>query len=151
MTQPARHYGSYTSARTHFRAVLDAASAGYVTTVDRENDRFIVSEATQFRDQLADLRPSHAQVIPEGGGWAVIIPGIPVHGDADTFDDAIDDAIDALREYAGDWNDRLRLAPNHAQHRAVVALIELSDNDQLRSWLLGSAQTSPGSVHLSPA
>lgn len=148
MTQQVRHYGSYTAARTHLRAVLDAASAGYVTTVDREDDRFLVSEATTFRAQLADLRPSQAQVIPEGGGWAVIIPGLPVHGDADTFDAAIDDAIDALREYAEDWNDRLRLAANHAQHRFIVALIELSDDDELRSWLLGTARTSTDNAHL---
>ena len=43
----------------------------------------------------------------------------------------------ALREYAEDWNERLRLTPNHAPHRSVVALIELSDDVQLRDWLLG--------------
>lgn len=36
----------------------------------------------------------------------------------------------------------LRLAPNHAQHRDVVELVELSDDDQFRDWLLGGALTA---------
>lgn len=142
MTQPPRHFESYTSARTNFRAVLDAASAGFVTTLDRDNDRFVVVPAEQLREQLAALCPSNAQVVQEGGGWAVIIPGLPVHGDGATFHEVLDDAMEALREYAEDWNDRLRLTPNHAQHRGVVELVELSDDDQLRDWLLGGAMTA---------
>lgn len=153
MAQP-RHFESYSSARANFRAVLDAASAGYVTTVDRDDDRFVVVPAGQMRDQLVALHPSNAAVVQEGGGWAVILPGLPVHGDADTFDDALDDAIEALRDYAEDWNDRLRLAPNHAKHAGVVALVELSDDAQLRDWLLGdSAAVAPniGSERRLPA
>lgn len=138
----SRHFESYTSARTNFRAVLDAASAGFVTTVDRDNDRFVVVPAGQLREQLVALHPSKAEIVQEGGGWSVIIPGLPAHGDAETFDDALDDAIDALREYSEDWNDRLRLAPNHAQHRGVAALVEFSDDDQLRDWLLGGAMAA---------
>ena len=141
MTQP-RHFASYTAARTQFRAVLDAASAGLVTTLCRDDDRFVVVPAEQLRAQLADLRPAQAEVVQEGGGWAVILPGLPIHGDASSFDEAVDDAMVALREYAADWNERLRLAPNHAQHRDVVELVELSDDDQLRDWLLGGALTA---------
>jgi len=141
MTQP-RHFESYTAARTQFRALLDAASEGLVTTLCRDDDRFVVVPAEQLRAQLAALRPSRAEVVQEGGGWAVILPGLPVHGDAPSFDEALDDAIVALREYAEDWNERLRLAPNHAQHRDVVELVELSDDDQLRDWLLGGALTA---------
>lgn len=139
MTNPTRHFTSFTNARTNFRAVLDAARAGLVTTVERDHDRFVVVPADQQRDLLVSLRPANAQVVQEGGGWAVILPGLPVHGDADTFDAALDDAIEALREYAEDWNDRLHLAPNHAQHQAIVTIVELSDDDQLRDWLLGGA------------
>ena len=135
----SRHFASYTQARQQLRAVLDAASSGVVTTIDRDHERFLVVAADQQRRDLAALRPSGATVVAEGGGWAVILPGLPVHGDGETFDDAIDDALDALREYAEDWNARLRAAPNHAQHHVVVELVELSDDDQLRDWLLGGA------------
>lgn len=81
----------------------------------------------------------------------VILPGLPVHGDGETFDEAIDDALAALREYAEDWNTRLRLAPNHAQNHALVELVELSDDDQLRDWLVGGgsveATAEPGAQH----
>lgn len=138
MTQP-RHFDSYTSARQNLRAVLDASAAGLVTTVARDAERFVVIPAEQLRAELARLRPSKAEVLAEGGGWSVILPGLPIHGDGETFDSALDDAILALREYAEDWNDRLRRAPNHAQHRAVVELVELSTNEQLRDWLVGGA------------
>ena len=133
----ARHFTSYTQARQQFRAVLDAASSGFVTTIDRDDERFLVVSAEQQRRDLAALRPSRASVVAEGGGWAVILPGLPIHGDGETFDDALDDAVDALREYAEDWNARLRLAPNHAQNHVVVELVELSDDAQLRDWLVG--------------
>lgn len=153
-TPLTRHFATYTSARNNFRAVLDAASAGVVTTVVRDGDRFVVLPAEQFREQLAALRPANAKVVSEGDGWAVIIPGLPVHGDAESFGEAVDDAVGALREYAEDWNDRLRLVPNHAQHRVVVDLVELSDYAQLRDWLLGravSGQENADADHLLPA
>lgn len=132
-----RHFESYSTARQHLKAVLDAAQAGLVTTVARDTQQYVVVPAEQLREQLAALRPSQAHVVAEGGGWAVVLPGLPVHGDGASFDEALDDAIIALREYAEDWNERLRLTPNHAPHRSVVALIELSDDVQLRDWLLG--------------
>jgi hypothetical protein len=47
-----------------------------------------------------------------------------------------DDLLDALRDYASDWNDRLHVAANHEANWAVAALVELSTDEQLRSWLL---------------
>lgn len=138
MTAP-RHFTSYTQARQQLRAVLDAARDGMVTTIDRDDERFVVVSADELRRDLTALRPSRASVVAEGGGWAVILPGLPVHGDGESFDDALDDAVAALREYAEDWNARLRTAPNHRQHHAVVELVELSTDDQLRDWLLGGA------------
>lgn len=136
-----RHFKSYTSTRENLRAVLDAAEAGLVTTVSRGSDQYLVVPAGQMREELTELRPAKAQVLMEGGGWAVIIPGLPVHGDGETVDDALDDVIVALREYAEDWNDRLHTAPNHARHRPVVELVELSNDEQLRDWLVGGAMT----------
>ncbi len=153
MSQP-RHFNTYTSARQHFRAVLDAARAGLVTTVARDAERYVVVPAEQVREDLVKLRPSNAQVVEEGGGWGVVLPGLPIHGDGETFDAALDDVIVALREYAEDWNDRLRLVPNHAQNRAVAELVELSTDDQLRDWLLGgamSASARAGGPNLLPA
>jgi hypothetical protein len=140
-----RHFNTFTSARNNLRGVLDAARRGVVTTVTRDKERFVVLSADDLGEQLRRLLPSHAVVVAEGGGWAAFIPGVPVHGDADSFDDAITDLIDALRDYAEDWNDRLHATPNHAQHRSLVELVEFSDDAQLRQWLLGD-QATPGAA-----
>jgi predicted RNase H-like HicB family nuclease len=140
-----RHFDSFTSARSNLRGVLDAAHEGLITTVVRENECFVVVVADSLRRELSRLLPSRAAVVAEGGGWSAVLPGVPVHGDAETFDEAIDDLIDALREYAEDWNTRLHRAPNHQHRRSIVELVELSDDAQLRDWLL-SRDTTQGAA-----
>ena len=134
------HYDSYTEARTHFKDLLDAAERGRVATVRRDANRTAVVEAERLRSVLASLLPSRAQVVAEDGGWSVLIPGLPVAADGATFVEAIDEMIDALREYADDWQDHLLDAPNHVQNWGLVQLISLSDDDQLREWLTGSSR-----------
>ncbi len=131
-----RHFGSYTAARTNLRDLLDTAHTGRVTTVDRERERFAVVDADVLREHLAALRPSGAVVAAEGGGWCAFLPGLPMSGEGDDLDGALEDLIEALREYAADWNERLLDAPNHRGNWALVALTELSDDAQLKSWLL---------------
>ena len=133
-----RHFHSFTAARANLRSVFDAAREGLVTTVVRENECFVVVNASDLRGDLSRLRPANALVSAEGGGWSAVLPGLPVAGEGDTFDEAIDDLIEALREYAEDWNARLYRAPNHRGHRAVVELVELSNDEQLREWILGT-------------
>ncbi len=48
--------------------------------------------------------------------------------------------IAALRENAADWQERLAEAPNHQGNWGLVQLVVLSDDDQLRDWLVGSRQ-----------
>lgn len=132
-----RHFASFTAARANLRSVFDAAREGLVTTVVRGKECFVVVNAYDLRGDLSRLRPANAVVSAEGGGWSAVLPGLPVAGEGDTFDAAIDDLIEALREYAEDWNTRLYRAPNHRGHRAVVELVELSNDEQLREWILG--------------
>ncbi|WP_129665267.1 prevent-host-death protein [Phytoactinopolyspora endophytica] len=130
------HYDSYTEARTHFKDLLDNAAAGRPATVRRESGRAAVVDAERLRYALSRLVSSRAEVVAEAGGWSVFIPGLPISADGATFDEAIDEMIDALRDYADDWIDHLRLAPNHDSNWGLVQLISLSDNDQLRDWLV---------------
>jgi hypothetical protein len=111
-------------------------SEARVTTVDRDRERFAVVDANVLRAQLAELRPSGAVVMAEGGGWSAFLPGVPVSGEGVDLDGALEDLIVALREYAADWNDRLLEAPNHRGNWALVVLTELSDDAQLKGWLL---------------
>ena len=136
MSMQTRHFDSYTTARTHLRDVLDAAHAGFVTTLDRERERYAVIEGEHLRAQLAMLLPSRAVVTAEGGGWAAFLPGLPLSGEGADLDAALDDLMAALHEYASDWNERLLNAPNHRDNWALVTLVELSDDSQLKEWLL---------------
>ncbi len=134
------HYDSYSDARAHLKDLLDAAERGQVATVRRESASAAVLDTPRLRHFLPSVVPSHAQVVPEAGGWSVFIPGLPVSADGPDFDAAIEDMVQALREYAEDWQDRLLKAPNHRDNWGLVQLISLSDDSQLRDWLAGSAQ-----------
>lgn len=134
------HFDSYTDARTHLKALLDAAERGIVATVRREAATTAIVDVERLRHYLATVTPSRAQVVPEAGGWSVFIPGLPVAADGASFDDAVTEMVDALREYAEDWQDHLLDAPNHRENWGLVQLISLSDDDQLRDWLVGNAR-----------
>ncbi|WP_007025458.1 prevent-host-death protein [Saccharomonospora iraqiensis] len=133
------HYDSYTDARAHLKDLLDAAESGRVATIRRDASSVAVVDVGRLRDFLVSLVPSHAQVVAEGGGWSVFIPGLPVAADGTSFDDAITEMIDALREYAEDWHSELLNAENHRDNWGLVQLISLSDDEQLRQWLVGGA------------
>ena len=134
------HYDSYTDARNNLKNLLDAAESGQVATLRRDSATMVVIDATSLQQFLVSVVRSRAQVVQEAGGWSVFIPGLPVAADGATFDEAVDEMIDALREYAGDWQDHLLHAANHRGNWGLVQLISLSSDDQLREWLVGSAR-----------
>lgn len=136
----AVHYESYTDARAHFKDLLDAAERGRVATVRRDSNTTAIVDVGRLRHFLASIVPSRAQVVPEAGGWSVFIPGLPVAADGSSFDEAIVEMIDALREYAEDWQERLLDSPNHRDNWGLVQLISFSDDEQLRDWLVGAAR-----------
>lgn len=134
----AVHYDSYSEARAHLKELLDAAGRGRLATVRRESARAAVVDVERLRWFLAAVVPSRAEVVAEGGGWSVFIPGVPVAADGGSFDEAIDEMVAALRGYAEDWQDHLLDAPNHRDNWGLVQLVGLSDDQQLRDWLVGS-------------
>lgn len=136
----AVHFDSYTEARSHLKALLDAAERGRVATVRRDSATTAFVDGERLRHYLSLVTPSHAQVVAEAGGWSIFIPGLPVAADGATFDEAVTEMIDALREYAEDWQDHLLDVPNHRDCWGLVQLISLSDDDQLREWLVGKAR-----------
>jgi predicted RNase H-like HicB family nuclease len=136
----AVHYESYTEARTHLKDLLDAASEGRVATVQRDTGRAAVVDVERLRRYLSLVCPSKAEVVAEAGSWSVFLPGLPLAADGTTFDEAVEEMVVALREYAEDWQDRLRMAPNHQDNWGLVQLIALSDDQQLQDWLVGAAR-----------
>jgi len=94
-------------------------------------------DVERLRRYLSSVCPSKAEVVAEADGWSIFFPGLPVAADGSTFDEAVSEMVDALREYVEDWQERLRLAPDHQGNWGLVQLIVLSDDDQLTEWLEG--------------
>lgn len=136
---PEARFDTYTAARKHLADLLDAARDGRTATVKRDADRAAVVDVNRLREVLAKSPQWRPEVVAEAGGFSVFVPGVPVAADGPTYDAAIDDMIDALREYAQDWDDHLRQAPNHRGNWALIQLVNLSDDAQLRAWLTGAA------------
>ncbi|GGK72129.1 type II toxin-antitoxin system HicB family antitoxin [Streptomyces flaveus] len=136
----AVHYESYTQARAHLKDLLDASDEGRVATVRRDSGRAAVVDVERLRRHLSLVCPSKAEVVAEAGGWSVFLPGLPLAADGATFDEAIEEMVQALREYAEDWQERLRTAPNHEENWGLVQLIVLSDDAELHDWLVGAAR-----------
>jgi predicted RNase H-like HicB family nuclease len=132
------HFDSYTDARTHLKDLLDAAEKGRVATIRRDPARTAVVDVVRLQHVLVSLNQPRAHVVAESDGWSVFIPGLPVAADGGTFDEAITEMITSLREYAEDWQERLLDTPNHRDNWGLVQLIGLSDDLQLREWLVGA-------------
>ncbi|RCW40042.1 antitoxin of RelE/RelB toxin-antitoxin system [Halopolyspora algeriensis] len=136
----AVHYDSYTDARTHLKDLLDAAEKGQVATVRRDTSTAAVIDSERLRRFLAATTTARAQVIPEESGWSMFLPGHPVAADGPSFDETVEEMISALREYATDWQEHLLDSPQHRDNWGLVQLIELSNDSQLREWLVGTPE-----------
>jgi hypothetical protein len=130
-------YGRVSEARSDLKKVLDAASAGTPVTVRRDTERFAVVDADRLRHFLSFIAPK-AEIVNEGGGWVLLFPGLPLAAEGATLPELCEDAITVLREYAADWVDHLRQAPNHRSNWGLVQLVALSSDEQLMEWITGS-------------
>lgn len=132
------HFENASQARAHFKDLLDAAQQGRPATVRRDSGAAAVVDAARLRSFLLSSLPARAEVLKEADGWSAFLHGAPVSADGATFDEALTELVDALRAYADDWEDHLREAANHRRHWALVQLVRLCDDDQLRRWLTSS-------------
>lgn len=136
----AVHFDGYTAARAHLKDLLDAAARGRAATIRREQDTSAVVDSARLRRYLAATTPYRPQAVAENDGWSVFIPGAPIAADGNTLAEAVEDMLDALREYAEDWHDTLLDVPNHREYWSLAQLVSLSSDDELREWLTGSTQ-----------
>ncbi|MDQ1053080.1 putative RNase H-like HicB family nuclease [Arthrobacter sp. SORGH_AS 212] len=131
------HFPTLRSGREHLKDVLDAAASGRPASISRDDVRIAAVDAARLVEFMAKVRPANAQLVPEAGGWSVFLPGLPIAADGATYDEALDEAVLALRDYADAWTERLRLAPNHANNWGLVQLVEAATDERLKAWLAG--------------
>lgn len=136
MAPPTVNYGSAREAREHFKDLLDAADEGRPAAVTRGERRVAAVDADRLVHFLMRLHPAGVQAVADGDGWSIFVPGVPVAADGATIEDAVEEMVDALRDYAEAWTERLRLAPNHEDNWGLVQIVTLASDDQLRNWLL---------------
>ena len=134
-------FRSYTDARKEFKEVLDDAESGRPVGIQRRERRIALVDADGLRNALAHSRDLPQPVaVAEAGGWSVFLPGVPVAADGVGFDEAVEEFVQALREYAEDWAERLHAVPNHARHWALIQFVGFSSDDQLASWIRADSE-----------
>ena len=132
------HFESTTAARAHLKDLLDAAADGRTATLTRDGRRAAVIDAERLRRALAATITAEPVIVAEAGQWSAFFGDLPISASGMTLDEAVADLITALREYAEDWTDHLRLAPNHRDNWALVQLIDLSTDAELEAWVTGA-------------
>ena len=132
-------YLSFTDTRSRLRQVLDTAEAGLPIGIRRHDGLVALIESGRLREILMDSRRlRRPEAVAEAGGWSVFLPGTPVAADGADLAEAVDEFVSALREYADDWQARLRFAPNHQHHWPLVQLVSLASDAELAEWVRGS-------------
>jgi len=129
---------SFTDARRELRSVLDAADAGRPLAVGRRDGPVALVALNRF---LGALRPGlpRPETVMEAGGWSILLPGLPIAADGVDLEEATEEFVLALLEYADVWVERLHRTPNHEANWALVQFVCLSDEDQLLAWVRGTS------------
>ncbi len=131
---------SYTDTRNRLKEVLDTADQGVPVGVERHGRRVVMVDMARLAELLANSpRLSRPEAVAEGNGWSVFLPGTPIAADGADLEEATEEFVTVLREYADDWIERLRLAPNHARHWPLVHFVSLSSDADLAGWVRGGA------------
>lgn len=120
-------------ARDHFRAVLDAAEAGHPVIIRRKTP-VVVMRRDVADAALAGSYVLSPKVSVAKNHVAMWVEGLPVHAEADAYDVAEEELLDALVDYAESWSRELRHAPNHAANEGYVrrVLMYAGDREELR-------------------
>ena len=83
-------------------------------------------------------------IFREDGRVVALMEGRPFAAERSSLDEAISELIDALREYAVDWDDHYQHAPNHAQNWALVQLITFSTDGRILTTRISRPVTTRG-------
>lgn len=127
-------YPSYSRARDHLKEVLDATASGRTVTVARDGEVSAVVPAERLRDFFFHtVRPS-VRILSEDGRVIALMENRPFVSEGADVEGALADLALSLREYAEDWDSRVKDAPNHATAWALVQLVKLSTDEQLLEW-----------------
>lgn len=135
MSSIVADYPSSSSARTHIKEVLDGAAEGKIVTISRDGELAAVVELSKLREYFYKTVSPRTQIEHDNGQVIVFLEGRPFVSEGANLEQALQDLILSLREYAEDWHARLSKAPNHADNWALVQLVNISTDQELLQWL----------------
>lgn len=116
-----------TEARRQLPSLLDKAQHGHWQLVGRRNRReVILADADEVSALLGAGYRFHPQVMMGENDVGLWLPELNTHAVGATLDEALQRLADVMLEYAEDWEDHLRHAPNHRGNIGYVRRIELA-------------------------
>lgn len=148
-----------TDARKQMSALYSKLSQGGFEVIERNRQRDVVAvNAHEYHDLLKEHARFSVEVRFSEDSVAAWIRDLPVHGEGDDLESALDELAGALIDYADVWEKMLRYASNHAGNRDYVRRVELAGSrDQVRAMVEADAteeaeayETASGAV-ASPA
>jgi hypothetical protein len=125
-------------ARDHFSGLLDEAEKGGVAVVRRDLP-FVVVRRDLYDDVLAGRAPFDVRSSVHGSQVSFWLDSVPIHAIGNGLDEAEDEFLGALIDYAELWLSELRHAPNHRTNAPLVQRIVMyaGDRDELRRVVFG--------------
>ena len=127
-------YPSFSSARENLKEVLDATEHGVSVSVSRQGNVSVVLPLDRLRDYFFRTVSPRISIFTENTLTVALMVDSPFAAEGVDLDSALTDLALVLREYAADWDTRLKDAPNHQQYWALVQLVKYSTDEQLRKW-----------------
>lgn len=127
-------YPSFSSARENLKEVLDATEHGVSVSVARQGNVSVVLPLDRLRDYFFRTVSPRISIFTENTLTVALMVDSPFAAEGVDIDSALTDLALVLREYAADWDTRLKDAPNHQQYWALVQLVKYSTDEQLREW-----------------
>lgn len=130
-------YSKITDARASISDIYDMAGRRLIVEIARENDAPV---AVIRKDDLQSLLRAQCALDPKvhfskDGQVSMWLEDLPISSQGASFEEAGGELIEALRDYATTWMEDLREYPNHQKGWALPALVRLSDDEELRTYL----------------
>lgn len=100
---PSVEFATVTEARAGFKAMFEAAQNGGAGLVHRDGHRFALVDADRIADALHAALPITPEVYFEEDVVGLALPGAPFAAEGNDLEEAAEEMIEALREYAQDW------------------------------------------------
>jgi len=136
-----------TEARAQLPTLLERVRGGTWQLIGRRGQaEAVVASTSEIESLLASAFRFHPEVDLSGHDVGLWLPELETHAVADTLDAAMAELADVMIEYAEDWQDHLRSAPNHAPRAGYVRRIQLAgDVAGVIAMLARDADLAPAS------